>query len=387
MRPNKTRLGIFLPFLHQGGVERAMLNLAEGFIGRQVEVDLIVATRAEGPYVSQIPNGIAVVELGAPRPETSLPFLVRYLVDRRPQALLAALTPANIVAICACRISRLAAKLDVKVAVSVQVSLRLRETTTPFRARLRPLAYRLFFPWADAVVAASKGVAEDLMALGLAPAGIHVIHNPVVTRWTLRRAQEPVGHPWFAPGSPPVVLAVGRFHKQKDFATLLRAFAVVRGLRTVRLVILGEGEERARLEFLRRELGLEADVDMPGFAANPYAYMARSAVFVLSSAWEGFGNVVAEAMACGTPVVSTDCPSGPSEILEGGKWGRLAPVGDAQSLAEAIIQTLDQPRDPVPLRTRAQSFSTEVCVPRYAKAMGIVLQQEMDPYSRAGLTC
>jgi len=152
-----------------------------------------------------------------------------------------------------------------------------------------------------------------------------------------------LNHPWFAPGEPPVILSVGRLTKQKDYPTLIRAFALVHRERPARLMILGEGEERPKLEALIQELSLDDDVSLPGFVDNPYAYMARSAVFVLSSAWEGLPTVLIEAMAVGTPVVATDCPSGPAEILEGGKWGKLVPVGDVEALAEAIARKISSP--------------------------------------------
>jgi glycosyltransferase involved in cell wall biosynthesis len=172
------------------------------------------------------------------------------------------------------------------------------------------------------------------------------------------------------PGAPPVILAVGRLTLQKDFPTLIRAFARLRARRSARLVILGEGELRDELEALVAELGLTADVALPGFVDNPFSWMRGSALFVLSSAWEGFGNVLVEAMACGTPVVSTDCPSGPAEILENGKWGRLAAVGDAEALARAIAEALDDPNPP-DVRARAAFFSVERSVDAYLAILGV----------------
>jgi glycosyltransferase involved in cell wall biosynthesis len=167
-----------------------------------------------------------------------------------------------------------------------------------------------------------------------------VIYNPVLTPELIKSTKEPLDHPWFAPGEPPVVLGAGRLVEQKDFPTLIRAFAQVRQVRPARLMILGSGREQKRLEALVRELNLEEDVALVGFVKNPSAYMAYSPVFVLSSAWEGFGNVIVEAMAVKTPVVSTDCQSGPAEILDNGKYGSLVPVGDTKAMAEAILSVL-----------------------------------------------
>jgi glycosyltransferase involved in cell wall biosynthesis len=368
LRLAKGVIALFLPFLRQGGVERTMLHLAQGFIERGVEVDLVLATKAEGPYKSRVPSEVQVVEIRATKPMASFPGLFRYLRVRKPHALLSGLTPANLVALWAQRLSRVE---ETKVFIRVEVSVGIPESTTRFRALLRPFVYRLFYPWADGIIAVSQGVAEELLRFGLPDTKIYQIYNPVVTPEIFEKAEEPIKHPWFASGEPPVILSAGRLHKQKDFPTLIRAFALVRRERLARLVILGEGEEWLRLESLVRELGLEREVDFPGFVQNPYAYMKRAALFVLSSAWEGFGNVLAEALAVGTPVVSTDCPHGPAEILEGGKWGILVPVGDVEALAKAILEALDRPWDRDALHQRAQGFSVDAIVPQYMEVMRI----------------
>ena len=234
--------------------------------------------------------------------------------------------------------------------------------------RLAPLGYR----FADVVACVSQGMADDLQALTHLPAGkIRTLYNPVVDEGLPARAAAPLDHPWFAPGEPPVLLGIGRLHPQKDFATLLRAFASVRALRAARLLILGEGEERTALEALASELGIAADVALPGFAANPFAYLSRAGAFVLSSRWEGLPTVVIEALACGAPVVSTDCPSGPDEILQGGRLGALTPVGDADALARAMLETLAAPPDPAAGRARAQDFAVAPAAQAYLDALGV----------------
>jgi glycosyltransferase involved in cell wall biosynthesis len=226
-----------------------------------------------------------------------------------------------------------------------------------------------FYPWADAIVAVSKGVADDLARVARLPRDrIKVIYNPVVTEALFRKAEEPLEHPWFLSGCPPVILGVGRLTAAKDFPTLIRAFARVRESQLARLLILGEGEKRDSLEKLVRELRLERDVSMPGFMDNPYAYMRKSSIFVLSSCWEGLPNVLIEAMACGCQVISTNCPSGPEEILRGGHYGKLVPVGDAEALAKAILANFDKPTGPVPIEGWRQfEFSTVVSF--YCKAI------------------
>ena len=362
----KMKLALFLPSLRGGGAERVMVNLAQGFVERGLQVDLVLA-KAEGSYLSQVPPEVRVVDLGARRVLYSLPGLVRYLRQERPQAMLSALNHANIVAIWA----KMLARVKMRLVVAEHNTLsRSTENAPSVRAKFMPFLIKAFYPYADAVVAVSRGVAEDLIArTGLPAEKIKVIYNPVVTPELFTKAEEPLDHPWFRPGEPPVILGVGRLTKQKDFPTLIRAFALVRKERLARLMILGEGEERPNLEALVRELGLEEDVALPGFVENPYKYMKRAAVFVLSSRWEGFGVVLVEAMALGTPVIATDCPSGPAEILEDGRWGRLVPVGDHKALAEAILQVLKEEK--VGASARALMFSVERILKEYTNVLGV----------------
>jgi glycosyltransferase involved in cell wall biosynthesis len=207
---------------------------------------------------------------------------------------------------------------------------------------------------------------------------VETIYNPVVTPDLESLARAAVDHPWFAGDGPPILLGAGRFVAQKDFSTLVKAFARVRAVGPARLMILGRSKRPARARRLRalaEHLGVAADVALPGFAANPFAYMARASAFVLSSRWEGLPGVLIEAMACGCPVVSTDCPSGPREILAGGSYGPLVPVGDAAALAEAILRVLALPPDRARLRTRAAEFSVEQAVDRY---LDVLLRGRID---------
>jgi glycosyltransferase involved in cell wall biosynthesis len=211
----------------------------------------------------------------------------------------------------------------------------------------------------------SGGAADDLARTsGLSRDRVQVVYNPVITPAMLALAREAPDHPWYAHGQPPVILGVGRLTRQKDFATLVRAFALARQQRPARLIILGEGEDRAALEALIRELGVADDVALPGFRDNAMAYMAGSALFVLSSAWEGLPTVLIEALAAGARVVSTDCPSGPREILQGGRLGALVPVGDAAALAAAMGEALARPAAPPPADALAP-FTRDAAVDRY----------------------
>lgn len=359
-------IAIFLRSLHGGGAERVMLNLARNFADRGMKVDLLLA-RATGQYMTQVPPEIRLVDLKAQQVLTSLPKLVKYLRQQRPKALLAALHYPCEIALWAKRLAGVPTRVVVSEHNTVSVEA---QGTSQLSVRLRPLAARLFYPWADGIVAVSQGVADDLADVTRLPVEqIQVSYNPTVEPELLVKAKENVDHPWFQPGEPPVILGVGRLHPQKDFPTLIRAFAQVRQVRPARLIILGMGPEEAKLRSLVRELEVDEDVALPGFVDNPYAYMARSAVFVLSSAWEGLGNVLIEAMATGTPVVSTNCKSGPAEILDNGKYGLLTPVGDSEAIAQAILKVLSgnsKTIDPHWL----DRFSVETCTQEYLNALG-----------------
>ncbi|PQP41654.1 hypothetical protein C6A88_28130 [Mycolicibacterium austroafricanum] len=202
------------------------------------------------------------------------------------------------------------------------------------------------------------------------PARITTIRvNPVVTPALREAAAERPNHPWFEDRDVPIVLGVGRLHRQKDFMTLLRAFERVRATRRCRLLIVGEGPMREELEEARLACSFAEDIALPGFSPQPFSYMANCSVFVLSSRYEGQPNVLIEALACGAPVVATDCPSGPRDILAGGRYGRLTPVGDASAMAEAISATLDAPVDRDLSKSRGYEFTLEKSVALYIEAL------------------
>ena len=230
------------------------------------------------------------------------------------------------------------------------------------------------YPYADRTITVSKEAAEDLSHfIGLNRGEIDVIYNPVIGPNVKGKMEKSVDHPWFSDESIPVILGVGRLLEQKDFPTLIQAFAKLRTSRSSRLVILGEGDRRPFLEDCVERLGLSEHVWMPGFKPNPLKYMANADVFVLSSKREGLGNVLIEAMACGTPVVSTDCKSGPSEILKGGEYGRLVPVGDSSALAAAIEEALDGHVSPAP-RSALDRFRRDKVAEQYLDTLSNAAQ-------------
>lgn len=348
------RLAVFLQDLSGGGAERMLLRLAEAFAERGHPVDLVLV-RAEGQYLDQVPHSVNIVDLGAARTRSAVWRLSRYLDRARPAAMLSGLVHVNVAALLARAIARHRMRLVISERNTISADRHAATTASVKLAhRAVPFAYRR----ADAIVAVSDGVAQDLARFaGLARERIAVINNPVVTPALHRQAAQRPTHPWFGPGQPPLILAVGRLAPQKDFLTLLQAFARLRSRRPARLAILGDGEERDLLVAESERLGIGADVALPGFISNPFAWMAGASVLALSSRWEGSPNVLVEAMACGTPVVATDCPSGPAQILRDGALGRLVSVGDAAALAGALERTLERPVAADELRRRAADYS------------------------------
>ena len=334
------RIALLLPTLAGGGAESVMLTLADGFLQRGYAVDLVVVA-AKGSFSGSVPPGVRLVELGSGRVVYSVFRLVRYLRRERPVAILSTLNTANAVAVLARWLSRQSTRVVIRQAL--HLSRELENASRP-SAFLERVLVRWLYPRADAIVAVSKGVAQDLLNRRyLRRTSVEVVPNPIVTRQLRQLANEPVGDDWFACGAAPVVLGVGRLDRQKRFDVLIRAFAQVRKRIDARLLILGEGDERAALQTLVGELGLSGVARLPGFVGNPFSVMARSSVFVLSSAYEGLPGVLIQALACGTAVVATDCDSGPREILQGGRFGRLVPVDDVAAMADAIWATLADP--------------------------------------------
>ncbi|GAB4275219.1 MAG: glycosyltransferase [Deferrisomatales bacterium] len=387
MSGTRRHIALFIYGLAGGGAQRRTVTLANGFAARGHRVDLVVVHAGGVPAQAPSP-AVRVVALAGPgiralraagrwvnlrglATASSTWPLARYLRRERPEVLLSAASHVNLVAVWARRLSGVPVPLVLRASNHPSGNLfRWPATQRPIRWALQAGASRIY-PWADAVVAVSQGVARQVVDLtGVSPERVTPIYNPVVDGELLAKSRQPVGHPWVRSPGAPVILGVGTLKLQKDFPTLVRAFARVRAHRPARLVILGEGRERGALEHLAASLGVARDVCLPGYTPNPFAWMARAAVFVLSSAWEGLPGALVEAMACGCPVVSTDCPDGPAEILDGGRYGPLVPVGDDRALAEAIEGVLDAPPDRDGLRRRAAELcSVEPAVDRYLEVL------------------
>jgi glycosyltransferase involved in cell wall biosynthesis len=391
----RRRVAFVLGSLSGGGVQWSALRAAKEMVQRGYAVDLLVS-KLRGDLLDEVPEGVDLVEIerastlrarvramiadpaaslmllrrGMSPRLRSLPSLETYCRTIRPDALLAGSTPLGMIAVWARRLS------GIETIVVIFEQSRLASDTVGagrHRFGVPPALLRHTYLQADAIVSVSNGVGDELSAHARIPRErITTVYNPVTGPHVDAMSACPLEHPWFSEGEPPVIVGVGRVGPAKDFGTLIRAFARVRRDREARLVIVGDdrkegkdAEYRAELAALPEKLGVTEDVDFVGAVANPFPYMRRASVFVLSSAWEGLGNVVIEALACGCPVVSTDCRSGPREILEDGRYGELVPVGDDEAMATAIQRVLRAPPDPDRQRARAQDFTVARAVDGY----------------------
>ena len=326
-----------MPNFAGGGAERVMVNLAAKLAERGHRVDLLVG-ETKGPNYALVPDTVRVVDFKKPRVLKAIPDLVRYIRENKPRCVLSALDHANVVAVIASRFPG----CRIRTIVSEHNTLSMQTANAvSFRTKVIPAFMSRTYPKADAVVACSTGVADDLAhEIGLARNRITVIYNPTISPRVLEGAKQAPNHPWFADGEPPVIVAAGRLSDAKDFPNLMRAFKIVRAAMPARLLILGEGDKRAKIEVVAEELQLGDDFSLPGFVDNPYAYFSHATCYALSSIREGLPGGLIEALACGVPVVATNCPSGPDEILAQGKYGILCPVGDPTALAASILKVL-----------------------------------------------
>jgi glycosyltransferase involved in cell wall biosynthesis len=361
-------IAVFMAFSGDGGVERMVTQLLQGFVNEGRRVDLVLA-RARGGFIDQVPAEVSIVHLGSEHTYASLPALCRYLRRVRPRALLVAKHRAGIVAVLARKLCGYRGRLVLRLGTTVSAALQ-------GRGRLRRVVWfasmRHFYPAVDRIVAVSDGVRRDVLQItGLPEDRVSVIPNPVVTPAMAGLARQPVEHVWLQPGQPPAILASGRYTRQKDFPTLIRAFARVHEQMSCHLIILGRGSRQALHDYQRlaADLGVGESISFPGFVANPYAYVARASLFVLSSIWEGSPNVLTEALALGVPVVATDCPSGPREILRNGEYGPLVPMGDVGGLARAMLAVLQAPPAADFLRQAVVAYDVDASARAYLEAL------------------
>lgn len=356
-------IAIVAPLKQWGGIERKMLILCHEFVARGVAVEFILTRGGEVPYPDEFPAAVRIIDLGSRGKLDAVPRLIRHLRRSRPDAVLTAKDHGAKIAVLARALGRLRLRVVVKVTNTLSQTLRRRG---------KRWSAQWLYPRADAIIAISEGVRRDLVDnLGMPGDRIRVIYNPMVTPAMQTGSVELPHHPWFRAGSPPVIVAAGRLAGQKDFGTLIAAVARLRRERDCRLVILGEGPERADLEALAAQCGVADSVALPGYQSDPLPWMAGARVFALSSRYEGLGNVLVEAMAMGTPVVATDCPSGPAEILADGAYGRLVPMGDPDAMAAALGAAMDDPPDAERLREAVVRFHSGRIAEAYLETLGI----------------
>ncbi|ANB01379.1 glycosyltransferase [Ectothiorhodospira sp. BSL-9] len=345
-----------------------VLNLVRTLSCLNWNIDLLVI-REDSRHLHSLPENVHVVRLGTRHSGLAVAPLRDYLVAHQPPVLLAAKDRAGRAALKARRMAGVDTRIYIRLGTTLSQALEGRSNIRKW-LRYRPM--RRLYPKADGIIAVSQGVAEDIQQItGLAPERLHVVRNPVITHRLAEQASAPPPHPWLTDNGDPVIMGMGRLTRQKDFPTLMRAFARLLRKRPARLLILGDGADRSTLEDLARELGIADRLLLPGFDPNPYAWLSRANLFVLSSAWEGSPNALTEAMALGIPVVSTDCRSGPREILQGGQYGPLVPVGDAAALADAMLEVLDSPLGPAYIKEAVAEYHAETSARRYLEVMGL----------------
>ena len=372
-----SHITIFIPSFRGGGAERAMINLANGLCesylrrGIKIQVSLLVVDDS-GEYREEVNHSVRVHSLSRSRALFSFFDLIRFYNTEHPDVVISSMPHLNMLSTLARRFST----TRPKIIVTERSTYSEFKKYGSYKDRFLHMFVKRSYLSADAIVAVSEGVADDLcVQFSLGRKDVEVIYNPVISNKILERMAgdlDPrIAHDLI---TSRFVIAMGSLEQRKGFDTLIRAFhAVTKTDDSVNLVILGEGGKRRELESLIARLRLQTRAFMPGFVTNPFPILKNAQVFILSSVVEGLPNVLIQAMACGVPVVATDCPSGPQEILEGGKWGYLVPVGDANSMASAILEQLSGVFPRLPVEQRARFFSVDRAVNAYEDLIGRVI--------------
>lgn len=360
---NRTDIAILILSLSGGGTEKGRIRLAGELATRGYNVDLL-CVNVGVERIFDVPTGVRLIDLNSSRVIKSLYPLVKYLRKDKPRMLISALNQLSVVPIWAESIANSGAEIIASVHTNINLAM---SNSGKLGDRILPYLVRRFFKKAKSIIAVSEGNAADLRGLTKLPDHkIKVIYDPVVTEELFAKANEPIDHPWLVEKRVPVIVGMaGRLIDAQDFPTLIRAFSIVRQKVDAKLIILGEGEERPNLEHLVKHLNLESDVDFPGFVKNPYAYLKNSSVFALTSKWQALPNAMIEALALEKQIVSTDCPSGPREILLDGEIGHLVPVGDFEQVAEALIKSMSLEFDAEKLKRRSYDFTLQKVTDEY----------------------
>lgn len=357
------KISLILPGLAGGGAEKVMLLLAKGFAEKGFNVDLIVC-KATGHLMNSVPEGVNFINLEAKRIVFAFPSLIKFLYGSDTDIIFSSLKPVNILTVLSKKLLFLQAKVGiVEHSTLSERILNAKKIKDKF---VIPFLMKWTYKFADQIICVSKGVADDLSAtLSLDRSSIEVIYNPVIDNELVEKSNEPITHKWFEQGTP-VIIGMGRLIEEKNFPLLIRSFSMVRERIESKLMILGEGEKKAEIKKLISDLKITQDVDLIGFVENPYKYLKNANLFVLSSNVEGLPTALIEAMACGTPVISTDCPSGPREILENGKFGALIKMNSHEELSEKMCECLENTKC-VNKQWNSEKYSVDNAVNRYLK--------------------
>jgi len=358
------KLAFFLPNLNGGGAEKVFVTLANNLATQDYQVDFVLAD-AVGPNLTSLQNNINLFNLNKKHVIASYLLLGSYLKTNKPDVVFSALSNANLAII----LSRLIFYPQCSVVITQHTNWSQVMANMPtIKERITYWISKILYPFATRIVAISDQIKNEIQQMpSVRRENIYKIYNPVVSDEIIVQSRQKLPHQWFQNKKVPVFLSVGRLSPEKDLETLILAFQSVHNKIPGKLIILGEGSERKALESLIQTLGLQEHVELPGFVSNPYAYMANSDVFVLSSLFEGLPTVLIEAMACGTTVVSTNCVSGPSEILQDGAFGSLVPIHDPAALANAMLYAAQHPANPKSLQARSEEFSVKKAVFEYKK--------------------
>jgi glycosyltransferase involved in cell wall biosynthesis len=372
MEKTKITLAFFLPSLEAGGAERNVVNIVNNLNRKKYDISLVLA-EAKGDFLSEIAKDVPITNLNVLGNLKLFFRLINYFRNQKIGIFISAFPRINII----CLIAKIFSGKNIKIVITEHSVFSLlpviaKTAGRRFFARFfLPSLVKIIYPKADAVICVSSGIADDFLKIIYFPEKIKVIYNPIINDKIYKLAEEDIIHPWFSDLKIPVIVSAGRLVKCKDYPNLLEALNLVLQKQPVRLAILGAGPEKEKLVKLAEKLGLSQNIAFLGFQKNPYKFMKKASIFVLSSLQEGFGNVIIEAMAFGTPVVSTNCPAGPGEIIENMKNGILTPVGDKKALAAAILKILNNPgltqKFSIEGKKRAQLFSVEESVRGYEK--------------------
>lgn len=356
-------LAIVVSFSGNGGVEKMMVNLINQIATyAELKIDLLLI-RDSSDFLKLLSPEVNQIKLGSRHSASSIFPIRRYLLNNHPDAILVAKERAGKSALIARFLAGNSCKVVLRLGTNLSTAMQGKSWLSRF---FRFQSIRFFYPHFNAIVAVSQGVARDTQQIsGVLMDNIHVIRNPVITDKLLTLSQIPPAHPWLVEKTDPVILGIGRLTRQKGFDTLIRAFALINQTIPSRLVILGDGNLRQQLVDLAIELGVGDRVDFPGFSDNPYSILRAADLFILSSRWEGSPNALTEAMALGTQIVSTNCPSGPSELLQQGNIAPLVAVDDVEALAEAAIEVLRNPVDKVRIVSAVAEYHPEIAAKAY----------------------